>query len=235
MLSLYFNNTQIPIWLKVTNISESLIPNFKATKFKTTFHNRIIQVDFSFKRDKSLDTERKTELLNFIRGDNFNISKLTLPKHNDRYYLAKVSNISDINGTIRKGSGSITFTCYDYREYEATKTIAKASNNTLKVNYLSTEDVYPIVKINVKSNCSKIKINFSNGSSSSYLEFNGNFKAGDIVILEQATNKLTVNGVNNSTIWHLKSKRNKLSYGLNTYTVESGNIDFTIEFNTAYL
>lgn len=37
MLSLYFNNTPMPTWLKVTNISESLMPNFETTRFKTSF------------------------------------------------------------------------------------------------------------------------------------------------------------------------------------------------------
>ena len=235
MLSLYFNNVQIPAWLKVTNVDESLIPNFEATKFKTQFKKRVININFSYKRNMNLDKEKKAELLNFIKGNNFSPSKLSLPKHNDRYYLAKVTDISDIDGSIRKGSGTITFTCFDYREYEASKTIASASNNILKINYLGTEEVYPTIKITVKSNCSKIKINFSNGSSSSYLEFNDDFRSGDILILEQATNKLTVNGINKTEIWHLNSKRNKLSYGLNTYTVASGSISFTIEFNTAYL
>lgn len=36
MLSLYFNNIPMPTWLKVTNISESLMPNFEATRFKTS-------------------------------------------------------------------------------------------------------------------------------------------------------------------------------------------------------
>lgn len=235
MLSLFFGDNQIPSFIKVTDISESLIPSFAATKFKTTFSKRIITIDYEVERNKFLTRSEKIEFLNFIKGNNFNISKLILPGGLDRYYMAKVTNASDINGEIYKGEGSIEFTCFDYREYEATKTTAKASNNILKVNYLGTEDVYPVIKINVKSNCSKIKVNFSNGSSTNFLEFNDNFKAGDILILDQAINKLTVNGINNPSIWHLNSKRNKLINGLNTYTVESGNIDFTIEFNTAYL
>ena len=235
MLSLYFNNIPIPTWLKVTNISESLMPNFESTRFKTSFKKRVISVDISFKRNKNLDRQKKAEFLNFIKGDNFNLSKLSLPNHNDRYYLAKVTNISDIDGTIRKGSGTITFTCFDYREYDAIKTIATATNNNLKINYLGTEDVYPIIKINVKSNCIKIKINFTNELYTSYLEFNDNFKSGDIIILNQATNKLTVNGIEKSEIWHLNSMRNKLSKGINSYSIVNGDISFQVEFNTAYL
>lgn len=235
MLSLFFGDNQIPNFVKVTNISESLIPSFTATKFKTIFSKRIITVDYEVERNKFLTRDEKIEFLNFIKGNNFNNSKLVLPESLDRYYMAKVTNATDITGEIYKGEGFIEFTCFDYREFEATKTIATATNNSLKINYLGTEEVYPTIKINIKSNCSKIKINFSNGSSTSYLEFNSNFKTGDILILEQSTNKLTLNGVDNSTIWHLNSKRNKLSYGLNTYIIESGSIDFTVEFNTAYL
>lgn len=235
MLSLYFNNRKIPDWIKVTDISESLIPNFEATKFKTTFKKRVISVDISFKRNMNLDKEKKIELLEFIKGNNFNPSKLSLPKQNDKYYLAKVTSISDINGTMRRGSGTITFTCFDYREYDAQPIIASAFNGLLNINYTGSEDIYPTVIINVKSDCNKIKINFINQITTSYLEFNGKFIKNDILILEQSTNKLTLNGSNNPVIWHLNSKRNKLSHGLNTYKTEDGDIDFSINFNTAYL
>lgn len=236
MLSLYFNNIRIPDWIKVTNISESLIPSFEASRFKTTFKTRVIQVDFSFTRNMNLDKERKFELLEFIKGDNFTPCKLSLPNHNDRYYLAKVTNISDIDGTIRKGSGTITFTCFDYREYEATKTTATSSSGNINLKYNGTEEVYPTIKVNVTSSCSKIKINFSNGTSSSFLEFNDDFRNGDILILEQSTNKLTVNNINKAEIWHLNSKRHKLMPGTtNSYSLVSGSATFSIEFNTAYL
>lgn len=236
MLSLYFNNIRIPNWIKVTDISESLIPSFEATKFKTTFQKRVISIDISFKRNKNLDKERKSELLHFIKGNNFNPSKLSLPNNSDRYYFAKVTDISDINGTIRKGSGTITFTCFDYKEYDSSKTTAPSSSGKISLKYNGTEEVYPVIKINVTSSCSNIKINFSNGSSTSFLEFNDDFRSGDILILEQSTNKLTVNNINKSEIWHLNSKRHKLMPGTtNSYSLVSGSATFSIEFNTAYL
>lgn len=236
MLSLYFNNTPMPAWLKVTNISESLMPNFESTRFKTSFKKRVISVDISFKRNKNLDRQKKAEFLNFIKGDNFNLSKLSLPNHNDRYYLAKVTNISDIDGTIRKGSGTITFTCFDYREYDESKTILISNNGKITLKYNGSEEIYPTIKINIINNCSKIKINFNNGLSTSFLEFNDDFRSGDILILEQSTNKLTVNNINKSEIWHLNSKRHKLIPGTtNSYSLASGNATFSIEFNTAYL
>lgn len=236
MLSLYFNNVRIPNWIKVSNISESLIPSFEATRFKTTFKKRVISIDISFKRNKNLDRERKLELLNFIKGNNFNPSKLSLPNNNDRYYWAKVTDINDINGTIRKGNGTITFTCFDYKEYDSSKTTATSSGGKISLKYSGTEEVYPVIKINITSNCSNIKINFNNELSTSYLEFNYDFRSEDILILEQSTNKLTVNNINKSKIWHLNSKRHKLMPGTtNSYSLVSGSATFSIEFNTAYL
>ena len=235
MLSLYFNNVRIPDFIKVVDISESVLPSFaSSTKLSTSFGSRIITISYKVRRDRFITKEQKIELLNFIKGNNFNPSKLILPDNLDIYYMAKVTNVSDITGSRFSGEGTIEFTCFDFRGFEIESTISESSSNRLSINYIGTECVYPKININVQSSCTKIKIDFNNSLSSNYIEFNGDFKSGDRIILEQETNKVLFNGVSTPSIWSLNSKRNKLSYGVNNYSVSSGSIRFTVEFNSAF-
>ncbi len=235
MLNLSFGGIQIPSFIKVTDITETVTPTISATKFKTTFGERVITVSFKVKRDMFITREQKAELLNFIKVNNFGIAKLILPSNVNRYYMAKITKVSDISGERFLGEGSIEFTCYDYKEYSVNKTSHNSSGGSLTIKYAGTESVYPTLTINVTGSCSKIKINFSNSLSNNYLELNGNFKNGDKIIVNQNTNNITINNKVNPQIWHLSSKRNMLINGTNTYNLVSGTATFSVEYNTAYL
>lgn len=235
MLNLSFGGMRIPSFINITDITETITPTLSATKFKTTFGERVITISFKIKRDMFITKEQKVELLNFIKGDNFGISKLILPNNTGRYYMAKVTKVSDLSGGRFFGEGDIEFTCHDYKEYDVNRTSHNSNNGNLTVKYAGTENIYPTVNINVTGSCNKIKIDFSNSSSSNYLEFNGNFKNGDKIVVNQATNKVTLNNNVNPQIWHLSSKRNMLINGTNTYNLVSGTATFSVEYNTAYL
>lgn len=233
MLSLYFNNVRIPDWIKVTNITEDILPNLEVTKEKTKFGEKKIVVEFKFKRNKLIDHKLKYELLQFVKGDNFKESKLILPGRSEYYYMAKVTNLSSINGSIRRGEGTIEFTCFNYKEIQANTCCLEIKNkNSTDINYIGTEETYPKIKIKVTSQCNKIKLIDVNGC---FLEFNHSFNANDILEINQEFNKVTLNGVLNMQIWHLKSKRIKFKYGLNTLRVLDGNVEVTVEWNNKFL
>ncbi|HAT4336774.1 TPA: hypothetical protein I9092_002197 [Clostridium perfringens] len=233
MLSLYFNNIRIPDWVKVTNITEDILPTLEATKYKTKLGEKKITIDFKFKRNKLIDHKRKTELLTWLKGDNFKLSKLILPNRIDFYYMAKVTNFSSISGTIRKGEGSIEFTCFNYQEIQANAIKLNITDTTEKIiNYTGSEDVYPVFIFKVISACDKIKIRDSN---SNFLEFNNSFNKGDILEITQSTNKVMLNNSLNMQIWHLKSKRIKFIPGLNSLKLEDGNVEVTVKWNNKYL
>lgn len=233
MLSLYFNNVRIPDWIKVTNITEDILPNLEVTKEKTKFGEKKIVVEFKFKRNKLIDHKLKYELLQFVKGDNFKESKLILPGRSEYYYMAKVTNLSSISGSIRRGEGTIEFTCFNYKEIQANTCYLEIKNkNSTDINYIGTEETYPKIKIKVTSQCNKIKLIDVNGY---FLEFNHSFNANDILEINQEFNKVTLNGVLNMQIWHLKSKRIKFKYGLNTLRVLDGNVEVTVEWNNKFL
>lgn len=233
MLSLYFNDIIIPDWVKVTNITEDILPTLEATKYKTKLGVKKITIDFKFKRNKLIDHERKSEFIKWLKGDNFKLSKLILPGRKNFYYMAKVTNFSPIDGTIRKGEGSIEFTCFNYQEIQANKIKFNINDNTEKIiNYTGSEDVYPDFIFKVISACEKIKIK---SGDNKILEFNNSFNKGDVLELIQSTNKVTLNNSLNMQIWNLNSKRIKFVPGLNSLKLEEGNVEVTVSWNNTYL
>lgn len=233
MLSLYFNNIRIPDWVKVTNITEDILPTLEVTKYKTKLGTKKINIDFKFQRNKLIDHQRKTEFINWLKGNNFKLSKLILPGRLDFYHMAKVTNFSSISGTIRRGEGSIEFTCFDYQEIKANEIKFNITDNNEKViNYIGTEEVYPDFIFKVISSCDKIKIS---DTDSNFLEFNNSFNKGDILEITQSTNKVMLNNSLNMQIWHLKSKRIKFIPGLNSLKLEDGNVEVTVKWNNKYL
>lgn len=237
MLDLYFNNKQIPNWIRVTDIKEDILPSLNSDKNQTKFGSKKIIITYNFIRNKLITLEKRNELINWVKGDNFQEGKLILPSRSDFYYMAKVSNLSDITGSIKKGQGTIEFTCHNTEYISANLCKYTIVNNQpFKVFYSGNVDVYPILKFIIKSQCNKIKLNFSNSKINSFIEINHIFNAGDIIELNQETNKLTLNNSNvNMQIWHLLSKRNKLITGENTYTLETGNTEVEIIYNTKFL
>lgn len=235
MLSLYFNDVKIPEWIKVTNIKEDIL-NLDVSKEKSNFKEKSITIEFSFRRNKLIDIEKRYELVNWIKGDNFKESKLVLPDRLNYYYMAKVSNLSEITGSIKKGSGSIVFTCFK-TDYIDSRVDEITLNNSIerKIYYRGTSPAYPDVIFNILSACSKIKLSFNNNHKSGYIELNGSFNRNDIIKFNQSTNKILVNNRVNMPILHLKSKRLKLEHGFTNFQLETGNVEAKIIWNDKYL
>lgn len=235
MLSLYFNDVIIPSWIRVTDITEEILPSIEADKDKSKLGTRKITVSFSFKRNKLITEEKRQELVTWIKGDNFNLCKLILPGRHENYYMAKVSNLSELSGSIRKGQGTITFTCYDEYINNNETVVNIKNNNEVDIFYYGSVDVYPDLIFNVTSACGKIKLAFARNEKYNYIELNSSFNKGDVVEVVQSKNKILVNGQLNMPIWHLNSKRSKLQAGINKYKLELGNCNVDIKYNERYL
>lgn len=235
MLSLYFNDLIIPDWIIVTDIREDIISSLEVTRDTFKLKEKKITIAFKFRRNKLIKEEKRQELINWIKGDNFKESKLVLPGRNEYYYMAKCTNLSDISGSIRKGSGTIEFTSFS-GEYNSNIQKIKFSNLLKnKINYPGNVDVYPTIIFKVISQCNKIKLNFKNDSMNNFIEFNGNFTNGQVIKFEQDKNRVTVNDVLNMSILHLLSKRSKLINGNNEYQLITGNCEVSVIYNLKYL
>ena len=221
MLNLIFNDTKIPDWLKVLNITEDILPSDNKKKFI---------VSFKFQRNKLIDTMKKQELIDFIKGNEFEESKLLLPGRNEFFYWAK-AEISNIDGSIRKGQGTIEFTCTKIEQIEVLETILKIEDNLVhKVYYQADIPVYPAIKFKVLRACNKIKLIVDD----TFLELNHSFNLDDIIEINQETFKVLVNKELKMHILHLLSKRVQLKKGENSYQLVNGNCEVEISWNNKY-
>ena len=230
MLSLIFNNNPIPNWIKVRDIQEDVLPSLTVTKGKTALGVKKITIDFYFRRDKLISLENKNELVNWLKGDNFEESKLILPTRSERYYMAKCTNLNTISGSIRKGEGSIEFTVFSGEEIDSYKNTTKFTTST-NINYTGDIEIYPLINFRVRSACSKIKLQMNDV----YIELNNSFNMYDEIEFNQDTYELKVNADTNMQILHLLSKRCKLKQGNNTYRLISGNCEVELSWNNKYL
>lgn len=235
MLSLYFNDVILPNWIKVTDIKEDVVGNMEVTEKDTKFKTKVITIEYHFRRNKLIDEEKRQELLAWIVGDNFKASKLILPNRSEYFYLAKVTNLGDITGSIRKGKGSIEFTCFDSHSYSCNEIKLSITNNSLfRTFYTGSVKVYPTIRFKINSQTSKIKLNFGNSKFEGFIELNGHFNSGQVIELDQSHNKVTVDGNKNMHILHLKSKRSMLVNGINEYKLNSGNCTVEIIYREKY-
>ena len=223
MLNLIFNNVKVPDWIKVVDIKEDLLAS--SDKIKK------ITVDFKFKRNKLIDTEKRVELIDWVKGNNFEKSKLILPGRLDFYYMAK-AELSDITGSIRRGEGSIEFICYGSYINSYENKLILNNNNEKAIVYYGDVEVYPKLKIKVKSACSKIKIVHDLG----FIELNNSFNAGNIIEFNQYTFNLKLNNNTNMQILHLSSTRFYLdNKKINKIKLEQGNCEVELSWNNKYL
>ena len=231
MLSLFFNNNPIPNFIKVRNIEENIL-SLEASKNKTELKEKKIIIEFYFKRKTLISLEQKYELVNWLKGDNFEESKLILPTRAERFYMAKCTNLSSINGSIRKGEGTIEFTIFSGEEIDTIQNVVYISNkNEITINYFGDIEVYPFITFKVKSACSKIKFAMNN----EFIELNNSFNANNIITFNQDTFNIKLNNNTNMQILHLNSKRSKLKAGVNTYRLLEGNCEIELSWNNKYL
>ncbi|MGL4731252.1 MAG: phage distal tail protein [Clostridium sp.] len=224
-LSLYFNDVKKPSWVKVSNISTTLLPQNG---------QKNIVVDFFFKKSTLLSIEKIIEFQDWIKGDDFKPSKLVLPNDLNSYYIATVKNTVDLNGANRKGTGKIEFSCSPANriEFEVQK---NTLNNKLDLYYIGNVAVYPTLEVAITSQCEEVVIKFNNSKYSNYIKFVGSFNRGDLISINQNTNKVTLNNKLNFPILTLDSKRHKLVPGYNFYTLHSGNANVDIIYQNEYL
>lgn len=235
MLDLYFNDVRIPSWISVTNITESILPSLTVTEESTELKEIEFKINFRFKKNQLIDIKKKQEFVYWLKGDNFNNSKLILPGRSQYYYMAKVKDISDINGTIKKGTGTITFIAYKGEMVENIQNNIVFNSGEKKILYDGDIEVYPVLTFKVVSSCNSINLEYKKDDIVSNIIINNrNFIAGDILVLNQATNKLTINNSIDMSLWSLRSRRHTLTSGINKYKIIEGNVEVKISWENKY-
>lgn len=234
-INIYFNGVKIPDWIKVKSIEQDILASLESNKSKSTFKQKTIKINFIVRQKGMWEQKKIDELVKWIKGNDFNESKLILPNAIDSYYLAKLnSNITTIKDSVYTGKGDIEFICYSPNRIEHIEnTVYIKNNNTIE--YIGSADSYPVIRFEVTSQCEELKLTFSNSKYKNYIRLKNSFNAGQIIKVDMKTKKVTVNDTANMKILTLDSRFHKLSEGINTYTLNVGNANVNVIYHNEYL
>lgn len=218
-INMFFNDVQIPDFVKVTNISYSMLPTLDATRDRTLFNERTITVNFEFLFNKMRSLTEINEFTKWLRGNNFEPSKLQLPG-DDFYYIAKVTDAVDITGDMKKGGGSIVFTCFEPNRIKDDVTVKFSTSNHV-LTYNGNTGTFPIIEITPTVGTSALKISVKNELYENFVQLNGNMPANKKIIINMRTKKITIDDELKLNYMTLDSSFHKLMPGKNTYKIEN--------------
>ncbi|MCU7192360.1 distal tail protein Dit [Turicibacter sanguinis] len=220
-LSLFFNGAQIPDFIKVNNISIQLLPNED--------NQKIIKVDFFVNRRQLIKNAQIDQFASWLKGDNFKPSKLILPNDFSSYYLAKVSNTVEIDGSISRGEGSIEFQCaVPQRISNIENSISFIDSGV--IHYTGTHKSSPLIKFKVLSETSEIKLSFDNDKYHNFIKLVGHFNRDTMIEVDMKSKKVLVNQNLRMAILTLDSFFHDLLPGNNLYTLDSGNCQVEVTY-----
>ena len=132
-----FNDEYIPEWITINRIWYNIFQSFSIDEITEDGGNskrkasKVIPVDFSCDRRKLITKGQEIEFIKWLKGNNFEYSKLKLPNYPDCYYMAKIKNNIDIAGTLRRAKGTIEFLCIGNRIEEGINSINLNSNSII--------------------------------------------------------------------------------------------------------
>lgn len=226
-VKLQFNELQLPPFVKVTGIEEVLLPTFDDESYRS------IKVNFSIRRYRMLSIEQIKEFSTWLRGNNFEYSKLVIPGRQGSYYMAIVNNSVEITDGLRSGNGTIEFKCLANRIENAINTVTFTTEQT--IDYSGTISTYPTITLDITQECEEIKLSFSNEKSTNYIKLVGHFNIGHQIIIDCKKKKITVNGELKMQILTLDSYFHQLELGNNLYTLINGNCNVSIQWKNEFL
>lgn len=226
-INIIFNNKRIPEFIKVTNIEEQILPKANGNTFES-----LVTINFDINKKGLIENDKKIEFVDWLEGDEFKESKLSLPNNLGQYYIAKVNNTIDISGGFRRGSGTIEFLCTSPSiEYYKNK-VSFSTEKT--IYYRGTLVCNPIIKIEVISQIQEIKIVVENNKFNNYICLVGNFNKDTIIEIDMKKAKVMMNNKLNMQILSLDSKFHKIVPGSNRYIVSTDKVSVTLEWQNQY-
>ncbi|MBD1373711.1 phage tail family protein [Hazenella sp. IB182357] len=147
------NQTHPPISLITTEIPGRAGSYLHGSKYG----DRVIQVALILVADSLSDLEKKrTELNLWLIHDE--PKKLVLPESSDKYYLAKVSDLIEIEKLLNTGRGTVNFICTDPFAYGEEQVIQIAPDIPVVIENKGDETAYPVVQLDLTEDTTEFGI-----------------------------------------------------------------------------
>ena len=235
---LNFNGVDIPNFVKVKAVNISALPSlntnlkggtagFGVINSKTTFEEKYVKAIISIVIPKGYTLQKcSRELAVWLKGNNFELSPLTIKDDPDIRYMAKVSASVDLSDLIYVGEGELEFVvpsgCGE-------STNEKVATGTLKasINYQGSHRAFPLIEITVGATASVINITHIQKGDVLYL--NGSFKTGDKILIDCNKHLVKLNDKVHMELIGITSKFLQLDSGLNeiSCSVTGSNVKVT--------
>ncbi|MBS6502578.1 MAG: phage tail family protein [Clostridium sp.] len=238
--TILFNDKYIPEWITINRIGYKILPSFNIDEYtkdgeiNKKKNSRVIQIDFSCNRRVLLTKEKEIEFIDWLKGNNFNYSKLRLPNDPESYYMAKVKSNIDITGSLRRAKGTIEFLCTGNRIENSLNSVSLNYNREVYCG--GTAEVKPKIKIKVLSQVDEINISIDNYKYNNFIKLVGNFNQNDSIEIDMSNNKISKNGIVDLSIMSLDSYFHRLVPGENIYTIsQSSKCNITLEWQNEFI
>ena len=212
-LSLYFNDRQLPSFVRVNNIQVQVLPNED--------NQKKVVVSFYIHRQQLISNDQMDEFATWLKGNDFEPSPLILPNDLTSYYLSKVDNVVDIDGSIARGEGKIEFLCVKSQRISLTPKKQSFTHSSV-IQYMGNRKTSPIIRFFILSQTSEIKLNVKNKAHKNFIRLVGHFNEGQCLEVNMATGKVLIDNELKMTILTLDSFFHDLVPGDNQYELNQG-------------
>ena len=151
---------------------------------------------------------------------------LIFPEEPDRTYYAVVDGSFDPDEVVSLGKGTIPFVCPDPFKYGQ-----EITANTGKVTNIGTVEVNPVFSIRFTGSATNFTLTNQQGKA---IKIIWNFVQNDLLVIDAAARKITINGLLKMTALDLSSNWFNLLPGENTIAA-TGPANTTITFRPRWL
>jgi predicted phage tail component-like protein len=233
-MSFSFKGTPIPDYVKVTEVSTSVLPPFSislstiegivGSKFlRKREESKIFKFSYVIKADSPEDLKIKSrDFANFLSSEK--PEKFFLDTEKDKIYYVILSGETPIEQTYGIGTGEFEMIALDPYAEGVTKTVELVSGGTTTINNEGTARTYPIFTItsNINSTAFKMSRWGQNVEKTEFINLYDAIVIGDEIEINNLEGKVTINGENHMQVLSLDSEFFDLAPGTNSLSCSTG-------------
>lgn len=237
-----FNNKTLPEWISVTGVS------FETLNISILEHEakrRVGNIDAGVERggitiDLSVFIEPvegmnlldQSDILKaFLIGDNWKVSQLILLEQPNKFYNARVSNMSEITDNFTHGTATISFYCANPKKYDLVETTKNSTTGKTVINYTGLETTPVLVDITISKAVTNLELRHT--ESGKTVTVLGDFTIGQKVTIDTDNRNVLIDGKGSKEKLAFSSNWMYLQPGTNTLTCTNAT-DIKNEYTTKY-
>lgn len=233
---LKFNEMDLPNFVKVSSIDVQVVPtiDFATTKLHrgsissaTSLGSKVIKVSFSVVPNADYPTLESCSrtLAVWLKGDNFNLSKLIIATDPNIYYMAKLSSTVSLSDLIYAGKGDMTFIVPSGLGINITADKPVGNYESVSIAYTGTSPAPVSLRCQFTTAITNDTLVFAHSVTGAKYSVTGSFKAGDLLTIDTSTDIVKLNDTLSLSM---------ISYDSEIIEVDAGTQDITCNNNTVY-